>query len=272
MDWKKVTEELTPTLIRYATSLVGALVLFAVAWIAAGWISRAVGRAMERARIDITLTRFVTRLSRWLIVLLAILGCLGIFGVETTSFAAVMGAAGLAVGLAFQGTLSNFAAGIMLLLFRPFAVGDVVSAGGETGKVDAIGIFTTTLDTFDNRRFIVPNSQVFGSTIENISHHPERRADITVGTDYAADLDQTRSVLERAVADLPGVLQDPAPAIVLTGLGASTIDWSIRVWSKSSDYGSVREATIYAIKTKLDEAGIGIPFPQMQVHMDPPSA
>jgi small conductance mechanosensitive channel len=260
-------KELVPSFLGYAVSAVGALVLLLVAWIAAGIASRLVRRSLNKAAFDATLTRFFTKFARWLVLLTAVIGCLGIFGVETTSFAAVIGAAGLAMGLAFQGTLSNFAAGVMLLAFRPFKVGDVVCVAGQTGKVDEIGVFTTIVDTFDNRRFIIPNSSVFGSTIENITHHPVRRADVDVGVSYDADLDKTRAVLEKAAGGVQDVLEDPAPAILLMGLGDSSIDWSVRVWAKSEDFGAVKQRTIQAVKAALDEAGIEIPFPHMEVRL-----
>jgi small conductance mechanosensitive channel len=227
---------------------------------------------MAKAKIDETLTRFLGNLIRWLVILLAVLACLGVFGVQTTSFAAVLAAAGFAVGLAFQGTLSNFAAGIMLLVFRPFNVGDVVKTGGETGKVFSIQLFTVVLDTFDNRRITIPNSSVFGATIENITHHPIRRADVDVGVDYAADVDRTREILTAAAKSVEGGLEDPEPAVILLGLGASSVDWSVRVWANRDDFGSVKQATIRAVKRALDEAGIGIPFPQMDVHLVAPES
>jgi len=260
-------EQLLPDVVGYAVNAVGALVLLLVAWIAAGIVSRLVRRSLTKAKFDETLTRFFTKFTKWLVLLTAVIGCLGIFGVETTSFAAVIGAAGLAVGLAFQGTLSNFAAGVMLLAFRPFKVGDVVTVAGQTGKVDEIGVFTTTVDTFDNRRFIIPNSSVFGSTIENITHHPARRADVDVGVSYDADIDTTRAVLEEAASGVQDVLEDPAPAILLMGLGASSVDWSVRVWAKNDDFGAVKQRTIQAVKTALDEAEIEIPFPHMDVKL-----
>ncbi|MCA9268862.1 MAG: mechanosensitive ion channel [Planctomycetales bacterium] len=254
-------------LMQYGANVVGAIVLMLVAWIAAGWTSRFLGAAMRRARIDETLTRFMEKLARWGVLLLAVLACLSIFGVETTSFAAVIGAAGLAVGLAFQGTLSNFAAGVMLLIFRPFAVGHAVNVAGLVGKVDSIDIFTTAIDTFDNRRIIVPNSSIFGATIENISFHPRRRVDVEVGTAYEADIDRTRHVLESAVAAVDNALQDPPPEVVLNGLGASSVDWRVSVWAKADDFLAIKQATIRAVKMSLDQADIGIPYPQRDVHL-----
>jgi small conductance mechanosensitive channel len=265
-------EKLMPKILEYGASAIGALILLLVAWIVAGVVSRLVRKGLSKAEFDETLTRFFAKLSRWLVLLTAVIGCLGIFGVETTSFAAVIGAAGLAVGLAFQGTLSNLASGVMLLAFRPFKVGDVVMIAGQTGKVDEIGVFTTTLDTFDNRRFIIPNSSIFGSTIENITHHPVRRADVDVGVGYDADIDRTREILERTAADVEGVVAEPAPAVLLLELGASSVNWSVRVWAKKEDFGAVKQATMRAVKMALDEAGIDIPFPQMHVHLDRPEA
>jgi small conductance mechanosensitive channel len=256
---------------QYGLDVVKVLLLLLSAWIVAGWTRRLVESSLRQVKFDTTLTKFFASASRWLVLLLAILGCLSIFGVETTSFAAVIGAGGLAIGLAFQGTLSNFAAGIMLLVFRPFEVGDVVTIAGQTGTIYSIELFTSALDTFDNRRFVIPNSAIFGTVIENITHHPIRRAEITVGVDYAADIDHTRQVLTSAAWQVPGRLEDPGPAIKLVELGASSVNWSVRVWARSAEFGDVKQATIRSIKMALDEAKIGIPYPQMDVHLDRPA-
>ncbi|MCG8449161.1 MAG: mechanosensitive ion channel [Pirellulales bacterium] len=248
------------------------VVLMIAAWMLSSWISTGVRGGLSRVRFDETLTKFIARLVRWLILLLALLMCLSYFGVETTSFAAVIGAAGLAIGLAFQGTLSNFAAGSMLLIFRPFKVGDVVNTAGFVGKVNEIAIFTAEIDTFDGRRIIIPNSMIFGDVIENITYHPRRRADVDVGTSYAADIDQTRSVLEKAVASVELVVADPEPAVILMGLGASSVDWSVRGWAHRDDFLAAKQALTRAVKVELDRAGIEIPFPQMDVHVDPAGA
>ena len=156
----------------------------------------------------------------------------------------------------------------MLLTFRPFKVGDVVSAGGTTGKVFEIGLFTTIFDTPDNRRIIVPNNEIFGGTIENVSHHATRRVAVSVGTDYGADIDKAREVMLAAAKATENVLGDPEPAVVLTGLGGSSIDWSVRVWVNAADYWGVMDALTRNVKVALDDAEIGIPFPQMDVHID----
>lgn len=243
------------------------LIILFLAFTIAGWVSASVRMSLTRLKFDPTLTKFVSKLARWGVLLLAGLSCLSYFGVETTSFAAVIGAAGLAVGLAFQGTLSNFAAGAMLLLFRPFKVGDVVNIDGNLGKVDEIELFTTTLDTFDNRRFLIPNSAVYGSKIENVTYHPRRRVDVEVGAAYDADIDATRTALQEAIRHTDGVLVDPEPDVVLMGLGASSVDWSVRVWANTDDFLAVKQSLIRAVKNSLDGAGIGIPFPQLDIHM-----
>ena len=258
---------LSETVVAYGGRVVVALVVLFAGWILAGWVGRVTQKALTKAKIDETLAKFLCKTARWAILLLVILACLSVFGVETTSFAAVLGSAGIAIGLAFQGTLGNFASGIMLLMFRPFQVGDVVTVGGITGKVDEIELFTTTLDTFDNRRFIIPNGSVFGTTIENISFHPQRRVDVAVGVAYSADIDRTREVLTQAVQNVPGKLDDPEPATVLLDLGDSCVNWSVRVWARSDDFGAVKQAATRAVKLALDEANIEIPFPQMDVHV-----
>lgn len=265
-DTDTVLSDLTSILVQFVPKVVGVIVLLIATWIVAGWIGRRVSRAVER-RLDVTLSRFFGNVARYLVLAMGILGCLRIFGFETTSFAAVLGAAGLAVGLALQGTLSNFSAGVMLLAFRPFKVGDVVTVAGVTGKVAEISLFTTDFDTFDNRRVIVPNGSIFGSTIENVTHHDIRRVDVAVGTDYGADLVRVREILDGAAERVEGRLDDPEPAVVLQDLGDSSIGWSVRVWAPTPDYWTVRQALTQAVKEDLDAADVGIPFPQMDVHL-----
>lgn len=264
----QLTDEMIALLTAYAFRIVGVLVLLVVAWIFAGWAGRTASRSLARAGIDPTLQKFFSNLTRYLILSVAILACLGVFGVETTSFAALLAAGGLAIGLAFQGTLSNFAAGVMLLTFRPFKVGDFIKAAGTAGTVDEIELFTTRLNTPDNRRIIVPNSELFGSTIENVTFHDTRRVDVAVGTDYAADLDQTRRILEGVIDAEEAKLADKTHQVYLLELGDSSISWALRIWVKAEDYWAVRERVTRATKYALEEAGIGIPFPQMDLHVD----
>lgn len=245
-----------------------AVVLIIAVLLAAGWVRRITERALGRARVEQTLARFLSNVVKVLILVAGGIAILGTLGVETTSFAAALAAVGFAIGMALSGTLGNVAAGVMLLLFRPFKVGDAVVVDGVTAKVFQINLFNTELDTFDNRRIIMPNSSVFGNTIENISHHPTRRVDVTVGTSYSSDIDKAREVLMRAARSTENILQDPEPAVALTGMGASSIDWAVRVWVNAPDFWAVKDRLTRNVKVALDEADIGIPFPQMDVHID----
>lgn len=268
--WDEKWDTLSDLAKARGSSVVSALVLMLTAWMLADWMSRFVNRGMRRARIDETLTKFSSKLSRWVVLGAGLWSCLETFGVKTTSFAALFGAAGLAFGLAFQGTLSNFAAGVMLLIFRPYRVGDQIAVGGQSGKVDEIDLFSTTLDTGDNRRIFVPNGSIFGSTIENTTFHRQRRVDVTIGVAYAADIDATYDVLIRAVSSVPGRLDDPLPEIVLDDLGDSAVKWKVRVWCRTDDFALVKQRLLRAIKLSLDEARIEIPFPQMDVNIRQP--
>jgi small conductance mechanosensitive channel len=259
-------------LIPLLTNVLGAVVLIIITIAASRWSERAVRRALRRSKLDSTLEGFFANLARYAVLVLGGLAVLGVFGISVASFAAILAAAGFAVGLALQGTLSHFAAGVMLLVFRPFSVGDRVEAGGVSGKIVEIGFFTTLFDTPDNRRLIVPNGKIFGSTIENVTYHRTRRVDVNVGTDYKADLDVTRSVLEEVAASVDGGLGEPTPQVYLSELGGSSINWTVRVWAKTSEFAAVRQELTRQIKLALDARDIGIPYPQMDVHLDyPPS-
>lgn len=258
-----------PLLIEYIPRALGFLLALFVARLVAGWLSGLVSRALVRANVDEALRKFLENLVRWGALAVGVITALGYVGVETASFAAVIAASGLAIGLAFQGSLSNFAAGVMLLIFRPFRVGDYINAAGVAGTVVSIEVFTTELKTPDAQRIIVPNSAIFSGTITNVTHHPQRRVDVAVGTDYSADLTKVREVLASVPPKLQAVLQDPAPQIFLAELGGSSIDWQVRVWVNGADFWDVRQELTQRVKEALDEAGIGIPFPQRDVHLDP---
>jgi len=253
---------------QYAMPVLGALVILIIGYFVAGWLGRMTANGLRRSKLDETLAQFFGKLVRAAVLVLVIITCLSRLGVQTTSLAAVIAAAGFAIGLAMQGTLSNFSSGVMLLVFRPFKAGDVVNIAGVTAKVTEIDLFSTTLDTFDNRRIYVPNGSIYGSTIENISFHNTRRVDVNVGTEYPADLDKARHVMLSAAKAVENVHEDPAPAVVLLEMGDSSINWAIRVWTDTDNFWPVRDALTRAIKYALDEADIGIPFPQMDVHLD----
>ncbi|MBL9001333.1 MAG: mechanosensitive ion channel [Phycisphaerae bacterium] len=261
----EVTEWLTVTMLEWSGKVMAVVLLMIFAWVLGAWARRAIGRLLERPTIDRTLSRFLGNAARWIIFVMAIVASLGFFGFNITSVAALVGAAGLTIGLALQGSLSNLAAGIMLLVLRPFKIGDVVQLAGQIGKVDDVDLFNTKIDTGDNRRLILPNGQIFGSTIENITHHPLRRCDVNVGTAYAADLRQARAALRRAGETI--AKRDPARPVdvVLQNLGTHAIEWTVRVWVPTSEFIACRDQLLEAIKDSLDAEGISIPFPQQEV-------
>lgn len=265
------SDAINALLVQYCLPLVWAIVIIVVTLIVAKIVSGMVRKAAAKGNIDVTLSRFFGKLVFYAIVIVGGMFALSKFGIEVTSFAAILAAAGFAVGMAMAGTLSNFAAGTMLLVFRPFKVGDVINAAGVTAKVNEIELFTTTLDTFDNRRIIIPNSQIYGGTIENISFHAERRVDVNVGVDYSADMDKTREILSKAADTLAAKRIDGegrGHVVYLLDLGDSSVNWVVRFWCKSADFWAVKEELTRAVKVELDAAGIGIPFPQMDVHLD----
>lgn len=258
-----------PLIENYLIPAAGVLLGLIVAYMVAKFVARMISSPICK-RVDETLGKFVGKMVYYAIMISVLIAVMGKFGLQVTSFAAILAAAGFAIGMAFQGTLGNFASGIMLLVFRPFKVGDVISAAGITAKVNEIDLFTTTFDTPDNRRIIVPNSAITAGTIENISHHSERRVDVHVGCDYSADLRQTREVLQQAAESLQNSMvigEGRGYQIVLGTLGDSCINWTVRFWTRAENYWPVTEALTEAVKNHLDDAGIGIPFPQMDIHL-----
>ena len=263
--WLTMLGDLATT---YGVRIIGVLIVLWITVKLANWMQVKITSTLQKRRFDTTLSIFFGKLARWGLIIAAVLACLGVFGIETTSFAAVIGAAGLAVGLAFQGTLSNFAAGVMLLVFRPFKVGDYIKVSGVEGVVKEIGLFTIALDTLQNHRLVLPNSAVAGQQLDNVTFHEYRRVDIDVGVEYSADIDRTREVLDAALAALPCRNPEWGHQVFLVGLGGSSVDWQVSMWTKPEDYWLVYESLIRAVKYALDDAGIGIPFPQMDVHLD----
>lgn len=254
-------------------SLLPAIVVLAILlgfYLAAKYTTRFVAKIV-RGRIDETLGRFIEKLIYRSMIGAGILFVLNYFGFKSTSFAAVLAALGFAIGLAFQGTLSNFASGVLLMVFRPFKVGDLVVAGGVNAKVYEIDLFTTVVDTPDNRRLIIPNSAIAGHTIENVTYHAERRVEVPVGVAYSADMDETRAALLRAIAAIADVTietEERKPQVLLIGFGASAVDWVVRVWTPTREFNSTRDKLVYAIKKQLDGADIAIAFPQLDVHVE----
>lgn len=247
-------------------AIVTIIVLYFIAKLLARWTGAAVC-----ARVDETLGKFAGRLVYYSIMTLGSLAVLSEAGISVAGAATVLAAAGFAIGLAFQGTLSNFSSGILLLVFRPFKVGDMVVVGGVSGKVNEIDLFTTTIDTTDNRRLILPNSSIAGTTIENITFHNHRRVDLVIGVAYKSDIEKTRKVIQEAVESLSDQMvaaEDRGYKVFLSNLAPSSVDWTIRFWTEKASYWDVRELLLVRIKQSLDLNGIEIPFPQMQLHIN----
>lgn len=258
---RRLLDEAQSLIAVYGLKVLGAVVFIAVAWIVAGWSTRLVRRALDRGKVDLTLSKFIANAVRWLLLGLAAIACLGIFGIETTSFAAVIGAMGLAIGLAFQGTLSNLAAGAMLLIFRPFKIGDAVVIAGQTGIVDGIELFTTKLDTPDNRRIILPNSAIFGAVIENRSYHPERRLMLDIAVVYAAPTDAVHAALIRAANALPQRLPAKPVEAEMGRMSALGVEWQVKVWVPTAVVNDAGHDLAVNVKRELDAARIEVPYP-----------
>ncbi|AVO37493.1 mechanosensitive ion channel family protein [Pukyongiella litopenaei] len=239
-----------------------ALVVLIVGWSVAGMLSGAVRRRVNaRSEIDPTLGNFVASTVRWVILLMVLVAVLGIFGIEATSLVAMLGAATLAIGLALQGTLSDLAAGFMLILFRPYKLGQFVDIGGTAGTVKDLNLFTTELVTPDNVQIIVPNGQAWGSIISNYSHHDTRRVDLVFGIDYGDDASRAMQVILDAANADSRVLKDPEPWVRVTNLGDSSVDLTTRVWCNAADYWDLKFALTKEVKEAFDGAGISIPYP-----------
>lgn len=264
---QEVTEALIPLGTTYGLRVLGAIAVLIVGRIVSNIARRLVGRAMRRTELDEAVCRFVVSLVGTAVMVFAVIAALNAFGVQTTSFVAVIGAAGLAVGLALQGSLSNFASGVLILIFKPFRIGDVVDAAGVKGKVVDIGILTTTMNTPDNQKIIIPNASVMGGTITNVNAHDTRRVDMTAGIGYGDDIGRAKDVLVRILADHEKVLKDPAPTVEVVALADSSVNFVVRPWVKTPDYWAVYFDVTRAIKERFDEAGISIPFPQRDIHL-----
>ena len=252
----------------YVLSIVAFILILVVGRYVATWVQNLIRGGLDRPQVDTTLTKFAGKFAYYAIFLLAIFAGLETVGVETASFVAVLAGAGFAVGLALQGTLANFAAGVMLLIFRPFKVNDYVEIADEKGFVKDVSLFFTRITTRDNRLVIIPNGDVFGSTIENIFANDIIRVDCEVGTDYPADIDATREVLLDAARSVEGRIEEKGEQAALKALGGSSINWEVRVWVEPDDYFRLRQELARQVKYKLDEAEIGIPYPQMDIHLD----
>ncbi len=253
----------------FLPSAIGALVVLIVGLWIAGRIRKIVRKAMLRSpRVDETLSGFLSSLVYYGLIALVIITTLGVFGVPTTSFAAIIGAAGLAIGLALQGTLGHVASGVMMLSFRPFDVGDYVEAAGVSGTVKQIGLFTTEIATIDNKMIIVPNGKIFEDVITNYAGYETRRVDFVFGVSYSDDLDKAMDVIRREVEKETRAKKDPEPVIAVDNLGESSVDIVCRVWVERSDYFPVKWALTKSVKEAFDASGVTIPFPSRTVYTE----
>lgn len=248
-------------------NFVAAVLIFFIGRWAARLISALVGGVMERSSIDKTLTSFTRNVVYWALFFFVCVAALNKVGVETTSFIALLGAAGLAVGLALQGSLSNFAAGTMIVMFRPFKVGDFIAAAGTMGTVEEIQIFNTILNAPDNRREIVPNSKITSDNVTNFSAIERRRIDLVFSISYGDDMKKAKEALMEVLNTDPRILKDPAPVVAVSELADSSVNLVCRPWVKPTDYWDVRFAVVEQGKLALEKEGITIPFPQRDVHM-----
>lgn len=262
--------ELLPAALKpYAPLIVGAakaLLIFAVGWVVSKWAAALVARSLKRSKVDQAVARFLGSLAQYVVLAAAIVAALGTVGVQTTSLVAILGAMGLAIGFALQGTLGHFASGVMLLLFRPFTIDDVVTIGGHTGKVTEIGLFATTLVAFDNLRITIPNGTITSGTITNMTVMGTRRIEIEIGIGYDEDPEAATEVILAAAREVEGALDDPEPAVIVAGFGASSVNLKAWVWAKTADFGPVANRSKIAIFKALGRAGIEIPFDQLVVH------
>jgi len=253
--------------VAYLPTLLLALATLAIGWIMTKVIVGIIRRAMKRGKVDGTLTGFVCNMAYMALMTLVVISFVGKLGVQTTSFVAVIGAAGLAIGFALQGSLSNFAAGVMLIVFRPFNAGDFIEAAGTSGIVEELAVFATTLRTPDNKTITVPNGSITAGNITNFSRKPTRRVDLVFGIGYGDDIAQAKRVLQEIVSADPRVLPEPAAMIAVSELGESSVNLVVRPWVNSPDYWNVLCDLTERVKLAFDEHGISIPFPQRDVHL-----
>lgn len=267
-DTEQLFNELTPMLLSNGLNIIGALLILFLGWTVAKWLSNRTHTLLEKTgKVDKTITHFVRQLVRIAIMIVTVLAVLNRFGVETTSIIAVLGAATLAIGLALQGTLSNVAAGVMLLIFRPFRVEDAVDVGGTMGIVMEIGIFTTIMKTFDGIHMIIPNSKIWGAEITNFSINSTRRHSLVFGISYTDDMDKAIGIIKDILDSDERVLKEPEAIVVVDVLNDSSVDILTRPWCDTKDFWQLKWDLTKKVKEAFDANGISIPFPQRDVHL-----
>lgn len=271
-EWEQqlsaIIEEIVTILTSYGLDVLGAIGILIIGVLVANRLAAGTERALKKSdRVDEMLRGFIKSIVKYLVLAITIVSVLNQFGIQTASLIAVLGAAGLAIGLALQGTLSNVAAGVMLLLFRPFKVGDYVEVAGHAGSVKSLTLFLTELATVDNVQIIIPNGQVWGASMRNFSHHADRRLDLAVGIAYEDDMDQAIAAIKGLIANDARCRKDPEPLVAVANLGDSSVDLVIRIWCDAGDYWDLKWDMTKGIKQTLDAQNISIPYPQRTVHM-----
>jgi len=265
---EEAVQQVIEIITTYGLDVLGAIPILIVGWWFAGRAKAWSVRAFQKTKhIDDTLTAFLSGAIRYLVLIVTVLAVLDRFGVQTTSFIAILGATSLAIGLALQGTLSNVAAGVMLLFFRPFSVGNFIEGGGQAGTVKSIGLFVTHMNTPDNVEIIVPNSALWGSAIKNFSYNPTRRVDLVFGIAYDDNIDKAMGIIKEVIEADERTHKDPEPVIVVGNLGDSSVDIITRVWCQGADYWALRWHLLKTVKERFDAEDISIPFPQRDVHI-----
>jgi small conductance mechanosensitive channel len=263
------TDQLGIFITTYGLKIIGAIIILILGRIAAGIGRGIVRRMLEKAKSDAAIISFVCSLTYILILTFAVLAALAKFGIQTASFVAILGAAGFAIGFALQGSLANFAAGVLILILRPFRTGDYIEAAGVAGTVKEIQLFTTILSTPDNIKIMVPNGKILGDVIRNISGYDTRRVDLVIGIGYSSSIQKAYEVIGKVISEDKRVLTDPAPQIAVSELADSSVNFVVRPWVNRNDYWGVKFDLTRNIKEALDENNIEIPFPQRAVHMVP---
>jgi len=267
IDWAELWNQMQTTGVSFLIDAAIALVIFFVGRIIAKLISNGVRKVMRAQEVDKILESFVGNLTYWALLAFVIIAAISQVGIQTTSLIAVMGAAGLAIGLALQGSLANFAAGVLIVMFRPYRVGDFVEAAGIAGVVVQVQILTTVLKTGDNKQIVVPNGQIMGSIITNYSANDTRRVDMVVGVSYDDDIDKVRSTIKDIIDADDRILKDPECLIAVAELADSSVNFNVRPWVNTSDYWGVKFDFTEAVKKRFDKEGISFPFPQQDVHL-----
>lgn len=260
-------ETLTNMIGIYSLNIASAIIIFLVGkWLARKISDFSFKLMMKNKKIDETLAKFLDEIIYYVLIVVVVLTSLKQLGIDTTSFFAILGAAGLAIGLALKDSLGNFASGVMLILFRPFKVGDFINAAGVSGTVEEISIFNTILRTPDNQKLIVPNGSITGDTITNVNANPQRRVDLLVGIGYDDDIKKTKEVLLSLVENDERVLKDKGVTVAVSELADSSVNFTVKVWVNTPDYWATKYDLTENIKLKFDEEGISIPYPQQDVH------